>query len=200
MPRLDFWFDFASPYSWLAAMRAEALADNAGVRLNWRPFLLGPIFSAQGFETSPFKIFPIKGAYMWRDVERLAFARGLAFTRPENFPQDGLRAARLALLFSDEKRPKFCRAVFSAQFSRDQNIADPEILGQILADLGEEPQKFLAEAASERIKQKLRAETEAAAAAQIFGAPSFSARDGELFWGDDRFEQALDWAVKLEDG
>lgn len=200
MQGLDFWFEFASPYSWLAAMRADELSRAKAVTLNWRPFLLGPIFSAQGWTTSPFNLFPLKGAYMWRDLARLTELRGLLLTRPEPFPQNSLLAARLARVFSDEARPEFCRAVFSAQFSQGQNIADPEILGQILTDLGVDRQKFLAEAGGERIKQKLRAETEAAMAAKIFGAPSFCAGDGELFWGDDRFEQALDWAVKLGNG
>lgn len=197
MPALDFWFDFASPYSFLSAMRAPELAAQKGVSLNWRPFLLGPIFAAQGFPTSPFKIFAAKGAYMWRDIARIAFSRGLPLTRPENFPQNSLLAARIAWVISDEARPEFCRAVFSAQFSHGQNIADPTCLAAILAHLGQDADVFLAEASSTRIKQKLRAETEAAAAAQIFGAPSFCAADGELFWGDDRFEPALDWALKI---
>ena len=69
-PVLDFWYEFASPYSCLSALRIEELADEAGVTLRWRPFLLGPIFAAQGWNTSPFALYPSKGRYMWRDTAR----------------------------------------------------------------------------------------------------------------------------------
>jgi 2-hydroxychromene-2-carboxylate isomerase len=75
---LDFWFEFASTYSYLAAMRIGPLAESAKVEVRWRPFLLGPIFKAQGWDNSPFNIYPAKGRYMWRDMERLASAQGLA--------------------------------------------------------------------------------------------------------------------------
>ena len=70
-PVLDFWFDFASTYSYPAAMRIAPLARQADVRVHFRPFLLGPIFKTQGWTTSPFNLFPAKGRHMWRDLERL---------------------------------------------------------------------------------------------------------------------------------
>jgi 2-hydroxychromene-2-carboxylate isomerase len=98
--RLEFWYDFASTYSYLSAMRIEALAARAGVEVLWKPLLLGPIFRAQGWDNSPFKIYPAKGRYMVRDMERLAAARGLLFKLPWPFPQNSLHAARLALSVS----------------------------------------------------------------------------------------------------
>jgi 2-hydroxychromene-2-carboxylate isomerase len=97
-PIFEFWYEFASTYSYLAVMRIEQLAAEAGVELVWRPFLLGPVFKAQGWETSPFKLFPDKGRYMWRDLEREAARLGLPFYRPKSFPQNGLLAARIAIL------------------------------------------------------------------------------------------------------
>ena len=91
MATLDFYFDFASTYSFPAAVRIGALAAHAGVTLRWRPFLLGPIFKARGWETSPFNIYPDKGRYMWRDMERLCLAHGLGLVRPQPFPQASLR-------------------------------------------------------------------------------------------------------------
>ena len=96
-PQLVFWFDFASTYSYLSAMRIEDLARDAGVEIKWMPFLLGPIFQAQGWGNSPFNIYPAKGKYMWRDMERLCAVRGLPFKRPSIFPQNSIRAARVAL-------------------------------------------------------------------------------------------------------
>src|SRR5580698_1041642 len=96
-PVLDFWFDFASTYSYPAAMRAEQLGATCGVALNWRPFLLGPIFVAQGWDNSPFNLFPRKGRYMWRDLERICARENLPLRRPATFPQNSLLAARCAL-------------------------------------------------------------------------------------------------------
>src|SRR5882757_8742929 len=95
---LDFWFDFGSTYSYPAAMRIGPLAAAAGVAVRFRPFLLGPIFKAQGWETSPFNLYPAKGRYMVRDCERLCAECGLTFRLPEPFPQNTLLASRLALV------------------------------------------------------------------------------------------------------
>ena len=98
MPRIDFWYEFASTYSYPAAMRIEALARPAGVAVRWRPFLLGPLFFEQGWRDSPFNIYPVKGRYMWRDLERTCEALGLPLQRPQPFPAKlaagGARRAR----------------------------------------------------------------------------------------------------------
>ena len=98
---VDFWFEFGSTYSYPAAMRIEALAAEQGVRVTWRPFLLGPIFRAQGWDDSPFNIFPSKGRYMWRDLERICADYEIPFRRPSEFPRNGLLATRLACRFAD---------------------------------------------------------------------------------------------------
>jgi 2-hydroxychromene-2-carboxylate isomerase len=192
---VDFWFDFASTYSYPAMMRIGAAAQAAGIDVRLRPFLLGPIFKAQGWTTSPFSIYPAKGANMWRDLERLCGDLGVPFRRPEPFPQNSLLAARVALVgLSDGWGEDFCRAVFRAEFGEGRNIEDAAVLGEILAGLRVDPQAALAAAQSDPVKAKLRAETEAAQALGIFGAPSFVTADGELFWGNDRLERALAWA------
>jgi len=96
--RIEFWYDFASTYSYPAAMRIGTLARQAEVRVHFRPFLLGPIFQAQGWTTSPFNLFPAKGRHMWRDLERLCADLALPFRRPEPFPQSSLLPARVALV------------------------------------------------------------------------------------------------------
>src|ERR1700742_894061 len=97
-PVLDVYLEFASTYSYPAAMRIGALAQAAGVDLRWKPFLLGPIFKAQGWDTSPFNLYEAKGRYMWRDMERLAAGLALPFRRPDPFPQNSLLPARVALV------------------------------------------------------------------------------------------------------
>jgi 2-hydroxychromene-2-carboxylate isomerase len=192
-PRIDFWFDFASSYSYPAAMRVEALAEAAAVGLNWRPFLLGPIFGGQGWSTSPFNLYPRKGRYMWRDLERICAREGLPLQQPEIFPQNSLLAARCALASDANARPAFVQAVFAAEFGKGERIDQAPTLAAILTALGL-PESTLTQATSDAIKQALRAETEEAQRLDLFGAPSFVTQDGELFWGNDRLEEAIAWA------
>ena len=195
MPILDFWFDFASTYSYPAAMRIGPLAAAAGVTVRHRPFLLGPIFKAQGWDTSPFNVYEAKGRHMWRDLERLCADLGLPFRRPDPFPQNGLLPARVALVgLGDGWGDEFCRAVFRAEFADGLRIDDVAVIGGILTDLELDPKSVLDAAQSEGIKQQLRQQTDEAQRLGIFGAPTFVTGDGELFWGNDRLERALLWA------
>ena len=196
MPRLAFWYEFASNYSWLSAMRIEELAAARGVAVVWRPFLLGPIFRAQGWTSSPFNLYPAKGRHMRRDMERITVARGLVLTWPAVFPADSLLATRLALIGErDGWVAAFSRAVFTAEFGAGRDISDRTVLAEILTGLGLDPEALFVEAAHPEVKQALRERGEVAVACGIFGAPSFVCEDGELFWGDDRLSEAIDWAA-----
>lgn len=193
---MQFWFEFASTYSYPAAMRIEAAAAKRGIAIAWRPFLLGPIFAAQGWNDSPFNLQPTKGRYMWRDLERRCAGYGLPLRRPSNFPRSGLLAARIALMASDEPwLSAFVRAVYHANFAEDRNIADRSVIGAVLDGLGLPAADLLAIGQGETAKAGLRAQTEEAQRLGIFGAPSFIVGD-ELFWGDDRLEDALDWHLR----
>lgn len=194
-PVVDFWFEFASTYSYPAFMRIQKHADEAGVTIRYRPFLLGPIFKTQGWGTSPFNIYEAKGRYMWRDLERLCADMSIPFCRPVPFPQNSLLAARVAIAGEGQVwRDAFCRGVFRAQFGEARRIDDPTVIACILDAAGARACAVLAQAGSDPVKLKLRAENEQAAGLGIFGAPSFVTPDGELFWGNDRLEAALAWA------
>ena len=194
---VDFWFEFASTYSYPAAMRIGALARERHVAVRWRPFLLGPIFKAQGWGTSPFNIYAAKGRYMWRDLERTCTAIGLPFVKPAVFPQNTLLASRVALLAFEQGRGEdFCRAVYAAEFGEGRDIGEPEMLAAILRRLGQDADRLFAQAQSDAVKVLLRTQCEETQKLGIFGAPSFVTPDGELFWGNDRLETALDWAVR----
>ena len=195
-PKLDFWYEFASTYSYPAAFRVEAAAKERKVDIVWRPFLLGPIFKAQGWDSSPFNLFPAKGAYLWRDLERLCAAQGLCFRKPDPFPQASLLAARIAL--TDQMvthRPEFSRRVFLAEFAEGAHIDDEGVMARILKGLDLDACGIIAAARSEKVKLRLRRATDEAARLGLFGAPSFVTADGEIFWGNDRMEAALDWAL-----
>jgi 2-hydroxychromene-2-carboxylate isomerase len=192
---LDFWFDFASTYSYPAAMRIGSLAAAAGVTVRFRPFLLGPIFKAQGWATSPFNVYPAKGCNMWRDLERLCADLSLPFRRPDPFPQPSLLPARVTLVaVSGGWADDFCRAVFRAEFAQGRRIDEAATIADILTSLTHDAKQVLAAAQSDEIKTRLRRQVEEAERLGIFGAPSFVTSDGELFWGNDRLERALVWA------
>ena len=193
MGPLEFWFEFASTYSYPAAMRVEDAARAARVPLAWRPFLLGPIFGSQGWNDSPFNVYPVKGRYMWRDLERVCAKHGLPLRRPSRFPRNGLLAARVALLGAGEPwGPGFVRAVYRANFAEDREISEPEVVASVLGGVTGGAGEIIEQALSAENKDRLRRQTEHAVALGIFGAPMFVSR-GELFWGNDRLEDALAW-------
>jgi 2-hydroxychromene-2-carboxylate isomerase len=197
MAALDFWYEFGSTYSYPAAMRIERLADAAHVELRWRPFLLGPIFKAYGWNDSPFNIYAAKGRYMWRDLQRICDAEGLPLKLPPVlFPQNGLKAARLGLVGEREGWiPAFSRAVFVANYAEQKDISDDGTLRTILAALGVDAEAALTAANAPETKEALKAQTAEAQSHGLFGAPSFTVGE-ELFWGNDRLEVALAWAKR----
>jgi 2-hydroxychromene-2-carboxylate isomerase len=176
-------------------MRIGALARDRGVIVRWRPFLLGPVFKAQGWDNSPFNIYPVKGRYMWRDLERICAAAGRPFVRPAVFPQNTILAARVALVaLAEGWGEDFSRAVYAAEFGEGRDIGAPGLIADILTALGRDADAVITRAQADDNKLMLRKNTEEAQALGIFGAPSIVTADGELFWGNDRLEAALDWA------
>ena len=198
---IEFWYEFGSTYSYPAAMRVERLAEQAGVTVAWRPFLLGPLFhEQQGLTDSPFNVFPVKGDYMWRDLQRVCDMEGLPLVHPSQFPRNGLLAARVAICGLEEGwTPAFSRAVYQANFVDDQDISKAEVLAPLIASVGAGPDAVLAAANSDPIKARLKDHVRQAQERGLFGAPSFVTADGELFWGNDRLETALEWAVRFQD-
>ncbi len=193
---IELWFEFASTYSYPAVMRVERVAASAGIAIEWKPFLLGPIFQSQGWNDSPFNLYPVKGRYMWRDLERLCAKEGVPFRRPSRFPRSGLLAARVACAAAGrEWCPELVRSVYRANFVEDREIADPSVLAAILDSLGQESKQILERAESQETKDLLRRQTNEAIRRGIFGAPSFLVGD-ELFWGNDRLEQAIAWCER----
>jgi 2-hydroxychromene-2-carboxylate isomerase len=185
-PVLEFWYEFASTYSYIAAFRIEELAVQAGLDVRWRPFLLGPIFATQGWTSSPFNLYPVKGRYMWRDVEREAGRYGLPFRRPDPFPQYGA---------DHPWGPTFTKAVYRLEFGEGRSIAETAAVAGLLTKLGLDADGIVRAAQGEPNKTRLKAVTEEARSRGLFGAPSFVTEDGELFWGNDRLEQAIAWAA-----
>jgi 2-hydroxychromene-2-carboxylate isomerase len=192
-PLLQFWFEFASTYSYLAAMRVERATAEAGIAVEWKPFLLGPIFQQQGWNDSPFNLYPVKGRYMWRDMERLCEKYAIPLRKPSRFPRNGLLAARLACLASGEPWcAEFVRRVYRANFAEDREISDPAVIIAIVDSLSLNGSDLIVRAQSAETKERLRQQTDEAMRLGIFGAPAFVIGN-ELFWGNDRLEDAIAW-------
>jgi 2-hydroxychromene-2-carboxylate isomerase len=160
---LEFWFEFGSTYSHLSAARIEKVTGDAGVRIAWKPFLLGPIFRDLGWNDSPFNIYPVKGRYMWRDMERLCAKLTIPFRQPSQFPRNGLLAARIACTGQDEPwMPRFVRLVYEANFAEDRNIAQQEVLADLLGVVGAPVEACLKRAQEPETKARLRQHTDEA--------------------------------------
>jgi 2-hydroxychromene-2-carboxylate isomerase len=189
--KLEFWFDFASTYSYVAAMRIEDLCRAAGIGLVWTPFLLGPIFALQGWNDSPFNLNSRRGAYMWRDLARLTRKFGLPWRRPTVFPRASTLAARVACSLTGEPwSGEFVRRIFVENFGHDRDIGDEAVVLEVLRDLGEDGERALARALAPDQRGALRANTERAIALGIFGAPNCVVGD-ELYWGEESLDDAI---------
>ena len=185
---IEFWFDFASNYSYLSVMRIRRLAPNGVV---WRPFLLGPIFKDAGWNNSPFVLQKDKGAYVWQDMPRQCAKYGLPWRQPTDFPRNSMLAARVGIL--SENQPwmsDFCERVMLANFADDRDIASADCIADILSALGQDADTILRDAQTDGNKARLRARTEQAKTLHIFGAPTFMAGDA-MFWGNDRLDDAI---------
>ncbi|MFC4762413.1 2-hydroxychromene-2-carboxylate isomerase [Dyella koreensis] len=192
---IEFWFEFGSNYSYLSVMRIGALAAHHGVTVQWRPFLLAPIFKSFGWDSSPFVLQKEKGAYVWRDMERRSAKYGLPWVRPSHFPRRALLPMRVALIGADQPwMEAYCQRIMQMNFVHDREVDSPEVVSEVLAALNLPVADILAGAQSEANKLALRHATEEAQARGIFGAPTFFAGN-EMFWGDDRLEDALAWAA-----
>ncbi len=191
MTPMQFWYDFASPYSWLAA---ERLASTREIAVEWIPFIIGPILRLRPDNPSPLQNAPpAQRAYRRRDVERLAAKQGLPLRWPSTYPRNGLLGARVARVVPAGRRPDLTLAIYRASFVEDREIAEVDVIGDVLARAGFDAEAALKAALADDNKTALGADVDRAIALGIFGAPSFIV-GGELFWGNDRLDLALDWA------
>ncbi len=197
---LECWFEFGSNYSYLSVMRIEALLAPHRIRLAWKPFLLGPIFRDLGWQSSPFVAQQEKGRYVWRDMERQAKKYGLDFRKPRAFPRKALLPTRVALANAGQHwAGEFCRRVMRQNWVEDTDIDNVGAVRRALEGLAPDVERLVDEAQGEPVKAALREQTAEAQRRGIFGAPSFFVGD-EMFWGNDRLEDAIEFALELRIG
>ncbi len=194
-PVLEFWFEFASNYSYLSAMRIDAAAARRGVAVRWRPFLLGPIFQSFGWPTSPFALQKEKGAWVWKDMVRQCAKYGLPWRRPSVFPRAATLPMKVAAAHAGAAWiGAYCRRFMHKNFVLDEDIDSEAQVVAVLEGLGLDAPAVLAQALADPGRRCLREATEQARTRGIFGAPTFFVGD-EMFWGNDRLDDALDFAA-----
>ena len=190
--QIDFWFTMGSTYSFLSVMRIAELERSTGIGFRWRPFHLLVIL--QEMKHVPFADKPAKSAYMWRDIERRASMYGISAQLPAPYPAKQSVVANLVATVGMREGwgADYVRAAYRRWFQLGQETGSEPNVSQSLLDIGQNPTRVLASASSEDAKTALTAETDAARELGIFGSPTFVV-DRELFWGDDRLEDAISW-------
>jgi len=192
---IEFWFEFGSNYSYLSVMRIGEAAARHGVTVAWKPFLLGPIFKSFGWESSPFVAQKEKGEYVMKDMVRQCRKYGVLWRQPSVFPRIALLPMRVALIGAAEPwMGEYCRRIMLLNFSADRDINSEAVVREVLQQLGLPAEELVRSAQTEQNKLKLRQQTETARTRGVFGAPTFFVR-GEMFWGNDRLDDALAFAA-----
>lgn len=184
--QVEFFFDFGSPYSYLAYKELPRVAARTGATIVWRPMLLGGVFKATG-NHSPMEI---EAKRQWSDGDLACWARryGVPFRHNPHFPVNTLALMRGAVGYQrkgDADFQRYVDAIYTAMWEAGRNLNDPNEIGKVLAEAGLDPREALAMLDDPEVKAELKRATEDAVARGIFGAPSFIV-DGQLYWGNDR--------------
>lgn len=190
---IDFYFDYSSPYGYFGSCRIEALAAKYGREVVWRPILLGAVFKVTGGQ--PLPTVPLKGDYARRDILRCARYYGIPLKIPSKFPVATQAPARATYWLWDRdpaKAKALAAALFRAYFVEDRDISSPEVTAEVAAGVGLDGEALRAALQEPAVKERVRAETDAALARGVFGSPFFIV-DGEPFWGVDRMDQLERW-------
>lgn len=193
MPEIDFWYSIGSTYSFLTVMRLDDWSAEHDATVNWRPFNVRTVMSSQ--QNIPFAGKPEKSAYMWRDIERRSAKYHIHASLPAPYPISDLALAnQVALLgMTDGWGKSFTQNLYRIWFEDGVEAGSESALSEALLRCQQDPRLTLARARSPDIVTALKAETDIAVKLGVFGAPSFVVRQ-EVFWGDDRLDDALSWA------
>jgi 2-hydroxychromene-2-carboxylate isomerase len=193
---LDFWFDFASPYGYLASTQIDGIAARFGRAVRWRPILLGAVFKVSGMK--PVMEQPLRGEYLAHDAPRFARLLGVPLTMPTKVPLNALAASR-AFWWLEPSDPvkahALAQAVYHAHWGEGRDVSTPEQVAEVAAPLGVPAADLIAGVQDPMVKDRLRAETDEAVRRGVFGAP-FIQVDGESFWGADRLGQVEQWLAR----
>jgi 2-hydroxychromene-2-carboxylate isomerase len=195
MPKVEFWLEYASTYSYLSVSRIGRLADERGIQIDWQPFWLFPVREQLGLP-APFPEGSPRERYMWRDLERRARQMAIPYRRPEVYPFNSVSVGRVALIAAREGWCRaFTEAAFRAHWVDGLSMTTPGNISAAIVGAGQEVDRVQALASSPEIKEAFMQQANWALDRGIFGSPSFVV-GGELFWRDDRLEDAIAWQMR----
>ncbi|MDH4248029.1 MAG: 2-hydroxychromene-2-carboxylate isomerase, partial [Deltaproteobacteria bacterium] len=197
-PTLQIFFDYNSPYSYIASTQIEALCRRCETQLQWVPFVLGGVFKERGV-TPPFRL-PYRVAYLNQDLEDLAAFYGIPYRHRTEFLFNPILSLRATLAVpSGESRSRAVHALFRGAFVEDQDLGQPNVVRSLLDQAGLDGPALVEAAGSPPVKEELKRNTDLALSKGLFGAPSFLLEDGKMFWGQDRMT-VLEWYLKNRKG
>ena len=194
MKEVSFFFDFSSPFAYLASTQIESVAARAGAMVRYRPFLLGALFKALGGPDGPlFSMPPVKQRHARDDMFRWADFHGVPLKFPTRFPMNTVKALRMILQLPEPQRAPLMHAIFAAYWADDRDINDDAVLVELATSVGLDGAALVAGTKDDAVKAQLKSATDEAVKLGLFGAPTFMVGD-LLFWGQDRLafvEKAL---------
>jgi 2-hydroxychromene-2-carboxylate isomerase len=190
---IDFYFEFASPYGYLASTQIDAIAERHGCECAWHPIMLGAAFKQTG--TKPLMHTPLKGPYLLHDVPRFARLLEVPFRAPPVMPVNSLAASRACVWLQPDDpalAKRLAKALYHSHWGEGRDIATSEQVAEIAGGLGVDQAALLAAVADPVVKERLRQQTEASIERGVFGSPFIFVAD-EAFWGADRLDQVERW-------
>lgn len=193
---IDFYFDFYSPYGYLAHYKIDAIAERYGRSVNWHAILLGPAFQAVG--SKPLIEIPLLGAYSVNDFARTARLEGVPYVPPASFPAATLTAGRTFYWLKDqspELAKDFAKAAYKAAFAEGRDLLQLAVVQEIAVGLGIDTQALAVAIQTEAVKTRFKHAVQDSLTKGVFGSP-FVIVDGEQFWGNDRLPQVELWLAR----
>jgi len=191
--QIDFYFDFYSPYGYLASLRIDEIAARHGCRVNWKPFMLGATFSITGHQ--PLTNTPMMADYTLLDLKRSARLQAAKFRMPDDFPKAALSCSRAFYVLVDEQPEQavaLAKAIYKAIFGEGKDGTQVELIAELATNLEIDAEALIPALQDQTIKDRLKAETQAAIDRGVFGSPFIFVGD-EPFWGNDRLDQLDRW-------
>lgn len=194
VPLIEFWFSIGSTYTYLTVMRLDSIEKNSGVRFDWKPFSVRALM--QEMDNIPFKGKPVKEKYMWRDLERRARRHGIPINLPIEYPLPQFDLANRVAIVAATKGwcRDYVKAAYQLWFLEGLAAGSDANIERSVRAAGQRPDQVVEAANSKAVDKAYADATDAARTLGIFGSPSFVVAGNELFWGDDRLEDAVDWA------
>ena len=190
---IDFYFDFYSPYGYLASLRIDEIAARHGCRVNWKPFMLGATFSITGHQ--PLTNTPMMSEYALLDMERSARLQTANFRMPDDFPKAALSCSRAFYYLLDEQPEEavaLAKAIYNAIFGEGRDGTNIDLIAELASNIGIDAKALVPALQDPAIKDRLKAETQAAIDRGVFGSPFIFVGE-EPFWGNDRLDQLDRW-------